>query len=273
MKIIEVARMQKDLLNEGIAYIAVWQETLKNGQRSWKTEDIFPDSGVENDEPIFSEEQQARLLEIATLDENAVLLNGWIHSWIGSIEVPLTATQIAEGIKKHYEQHNSLVSGYLAEKKPCEHSSEEQPSEPHSEDLGLCVAMPREYFIADSLENLKKLINSKSSLIKKALGVESLPIEIDEEKVSFPWFSPQGDAALVRAYTHFVYALCEMARNQKRANSSEKPVENEKYAFRCFLLRLGFIGAEYKGERKILLRNFKGSSAYKNKEVSNENAK
>lgn len=144
---------------------------------------------------------------------------------------------------------------------------------PHSEDLGLCVAMPREYFIADSLENLKKLVQSKASLIKKALGVDNLPIEIDEEKVSFPWFSPQGDAALVRAYTHFVYALCEMARNQKRVNSSEKEVENEKYAFRCFLLRLGFIGAEYKGERKILLRNFTGSSAYKSKEVSDENTK
>jgi len=40
-------------------------------------------------------------------------------------------------------------------------------------------------------------------------------------------------------------------------------VENEKYAFRCFLLRLGFIGAEYKIERKILLRNLTGSSAFK----------
>ena len=38
---------------------------------------------------------------------------------------------------------------------------------------------------------------------------------------------------------------------------------NEKYAFRCFLLRLGFIGAEYKSERKILLENFTGSAAFK----------
>ena len=42
-----------------------------------------------------------------------------------------------------------------------------------------------------------------------------------------------------------------------------KAVENEKYAFRCFLLRLGFIGAEYKTERKILLKNLTGSSAFK----------
>jgi hypothetical protein len=44
----------------------------------------------------------------------------------------------------------------------------------------------------------------------------------------------------------------------------EKKVDNEKYAFRCFLLRLGFIGAEYKTDRKILLKNLTGSSAFKN---------
>jgi hypothetical protein len=54
-----------------------------------------------------------------------------------------------------------------------------------------------------------------------------------------------------------------MARNQKRINAKEKEVDNEKYAFRCFLLRLGFIGDEYKTARKILLRNFTGSSAFK----------
>ena len=43
----------------------------------------------------------------------------------------------------------------------------------------------------------------------------------------------------------------------------EKPVENEKFAFRCFLLKLGFIGAEYKADRKVLLRNLTGSAAFK----------
>ena len=55
-----------------------------------------------------------------------------------------------------------------------------------------------------------------------------------------------------------------MARNAKRVTATEKPADNEKYAFRCFLLRLGFIGAEYKEERKILLKNLSGSSAFKN---------
>ena len=54
-----------------------------------------------------------------------------------------------------------------------------------------------------------------------------------------------------------------MSKEQKRITASEKEVENEKYAFRCFLLRLGFIGTEYKTDRKILLQNLSGSSAFK----------
>ena len=45
--------------------------------------------------------------------------------------------------------------------------------------------------------------------------------------------------------------------------AKEKATDNEMYAFRCFLLRLGFIGDEYKAARKILLRNFTGSAAFK----------
>lgn len=79
----------------------------------------------------------------------------------------------------------------------------------------------------------------------------------------------------VEAYDHFICALCEMARNQKRITAKERDTGNDKYAFRCFLLRLGFIGPEYKQERKILLRNLTGSSAFKavpQKEVADDAA-
>lgn len=148
-----------------------------------------------------------------------------------------------------------------------EELSKETDIEPHSEDVGLTVAMPKTYFTGDTMENLKHLLDAKGSLIKKALGIDSLPIETDEEKVSFPWFSfTTNDSDTATAYTHLIYALCEMARNQKRITAAKKEVENEKYAFRCFLLRLGFIGEEYKTERKILLKNFTGSSAFKSGE-------
>ena len=94
-------------------------------------------------------------------------------------------------------------------------------------------------------------------------------IEVLDDRVAFPWFS-QVDADSAAAYTHFISALCEMSRNAKRVTATEKPVDNEKYAFRCFLLRLGFIGSEYKAERKILLKNLTGSSAFKNGGVGHE---
>ena len=155
--------------------------------------------------------------------------------------------------------------GTAEETAEAENHAEEPETAPQEADLGLTVAMPRESFTDAALENLRKLVDAKGSLIKKALAVESLPIEADGEKVSFPWFS-ETDSESAAAYTHFIAALCDMARNQKRITATEKKVENEKYAFRCFLLRLGFIGAEYKGERKILLKNLSGSSAFKNSE-------
>ena len=142
-----------------------------------------------------------------------------------------------------------------------------------SENVGLVVAMPRDSFTDNALQNLQRLIDSKSSLIKKALAVDNLPIEVDEEKISFPWFQDVKDSEESDTYTHFIAALCDMAKKQNRITAKERSVDNEKYAFRCFLLRLGFIGQRYKIARKILLRNFSGSSAFKNvasKEVSSD---
>ena len=137
--------------------------------------------------------------------------------------------------------------------------------EPEEEISGVCISMPRSLFTDSNLENLKAIIAAKGSLIKKALGVVDLPLEVTETKVSFPWFSAMPAPEELKAYDTFICKLCDMARNQRRVNAAEKPITNEKYAFRCFLLRLGFIGDEYKTERKILLQNLTGSSAFKSR--------
>nr|DAF86874.1 MAG TPA: putative amidoligase enzyme [Siphoviridae sp. ctUi914] len=125
------------------------------------------------------------------------------------------------------------------------------------------IQMPLSIFTESQLQNLYDLVAAKGSLIKKALGVSELPINIEGKKLDFSWFPKYESPDEVKAYMHFVTALCDMARNQKRITAKEKPVDNDKYAFRCFLLRLGFIGNEYKAERKVLLRNLTGSSAFK----------
>ena len=122
----------------------------------------------------------------------------------------------------------------------------------HTEDepCGVCVSVPKSQFTDTSLENLKALIAAKGGLIKKALGVDDLTIEITDTKVSFPWFSATPTPEELKAYDTFICKLCELARTQKRVTATEKPTDNEKYAFRCFLLRLGFIGAEYRDARR-----------------------
>ena len=127
----------------------------------------------------------------------------------------------------------------------------------------LIISIPYEGFDENSLQNLDNLIKAKGSLIKKALGVEELPIKVQGEKIKFPWFKdmPGGDETSI--FAAFISKLAEMARSQKRISAKEKEVENEKYAFRCFLLRLGFIGADFKPHRKLLLSRLEGSSAFK----------
>lgn len=128
----------------------------------------------------------------------------------------------------------------------------------------LTIEMPRSTFTDMALENLKRLVESKSALIQKALGTDCTHIISGEDTISFPWFQGELTSDDIKAYTHFITALCEMAKTQQRVNATEKQVENEKYAFRCFLIRLGFVGSEYKTERKILLKNLSGNSAFKN---------
>lgn len=132
-----------------------------------------------------------------------------------------------------------------------------------TEESGICISMPRSIFTDSALENLKAIIDAKGTLIKKAIGADDLPIEISGYKVSFPWFPAGYTPDELNTYGQFIEKLCEMARNQKRVTAKEKETDNEKYAFRCFLLRLGFIGNEYKVARKILLRNLTGSSAFR----------
>ena len=147
-----------------------------------------------------------------------------------------------------------------AEESAAPDTANEDGGTAQGEPTGLTVEIPLERV---KVGNLTSLLDAKGNLIKKALGIENLGIEVTENTVKFPWFSELPDADAVKAYTHFIAALCEMARNAKRVTATEKEVDNEKYAFRCFILRLGFIGAEFKTERKILLRNLSGSSAFK----------
>ena len=127
----------------------------------------------------------------------------------------------------------------------------------------LTIGIPRESLTDTALENLQKIIANRQTLFQRAFRMDSTEIEITEEKINFTWFPYTTDSDEMAAYTQFISRLCDMARDAKRVSSKPTETDNDKYAFRCFLLRLGFIGKEYKTVRKILLRNLTGNSAFR----------
>ena len=67
----------------------------------------------------------------------------------------------------------------------------------------------------------------------------------------------------LKAYIQLCLAMSQLAKNLKHASSKPQQRENEKYAFRCWMLRLGFIGEEFKTARTLLLQNVSGNCAWR----------
>ena len=138
------------------------------------------------------------------------------------------------------------------------------------EENGLTVEMPLEIVDDATIDRLRKIVENKGELFKAAFKTDNLEIIIEADKICFPWFTVENDDD-ADAYCTFISMLCEFAKNQKRINNKPETTDNPKYTMRCYLLRLGMIGIEYKAIRKVLLRNLSGSSAFRkaaNHEVS-----
>ncbi|MEI6132426.1 MAG: virulence protein [Bacillota bacterium] len=118
-------------------------------------------------------------------------------------------------------------------------------------------------------KKLNSLIEKRSAMISKSFDhpIDSLNISTQNGECVFKMFNATLEYEKVHAYSVFVEKLDALARKLKYCSVKEKQVENEKYAFRCFLLRLGFIGDEYKGPRKVLLKNLEGNSSFKSLEA------
>lgn len=138
------------------------------------------------------------------------------------------------------------------------------------EENGLTVEIPLELVDESTIDRLRKIVENKGELFKAVFKTDNLEIVVEANKVCFPWFTLENDDD-TDAYCTFISMLCEFAKNQKRINNKPETTDNPKYTMRCYLLRLGMIGAEYKAVRKVLLRNLSGSSAFRktaNDEVS-----
>ena len=125
------------------------------------------------------------------------------------------------------------------------------------------ISLPKKDFSETAIENLKAILASKSNLIKSALKIENCNVEVSENELKFDWFKEKLSADAITANTDFILKVAELAKKQKRVTAKEREATNERYTFRCFLLRIGMIGKEFKTSRKILLEKLVGNCAFK----------
>lgn len=190
-----------------------------------------------------------------TVDCNGVL------SCNGSVR-PEAVTTLIEDLR----ERGFVAETATDETKPAETATSGNMADTVPDDAApdqLTVEIPDSGFTPEAQENLKKIVASKATLLRQALGTDNLSIVELDGKIAFPWFTLHGLDGEADAYSRLVAAICEMAKKQKRVTATEKASENEKFDMRLFLVRLGFIGDEYKAARKILLRNLAGNSSWK----------
>ena len=84
-------------------------------------------------------------------------------------------------------------------------------------------------------------------------------------------FNSELHAGKVRSYVVLALALNHQALTQKQASSKKPQIENEKFAMRTYLNRIGLIGEEFKNCREHLTKALSGSSAWRHGTPEAEN--
>lgn len=143
-----------------------------------------------------------------------------------------------------------------------------EPAEPAPADsngvIHLTLSLPVAMFEQSpgSMQRLKAAITSKQTLLKKAVGADSLDVVIEEDRVTFPWFTltSEDNSAEVDAYSKLVFALAKKAITQTRVDPIEKVPDDLQLGMRLYLINLNFKGDEFKSARAVLMRNFKTAS-------------
>ena len=183
---------------------------------------------------------------------------------------------------------------------PEEADAESEPTEPHSGfPLNASISFPLADHTVQSLTNLICMIHSRGALLSKATGGnfsadKSLADEIgkhefrsvheliafirewgetnppltgiffDSDKLTFDGFGEAQDADHVQTFMKLAGAMNRMALTQKRVQAKDVDDSNEKYSLRVWLIRLGLNGADCKADRKLLMENLSGHSAFCN---------
>ena len=179
-------------------------------------------------------------------------------------------------------------------------ATEPAAEEAEAEPINLTVEVPMKHHNGATLRNLINLIYTRAGLLNKALGtgfrvdeelIEALKDDVctlttesllqairdfeaeHGKAIDGLTFTPEGitfsslpettDAEKLRTFTILAGMMNKQALDQKRIQAKAVNDENEKYALRIWLTRLGMNGSEFKEARKVLMANLTGHCAFR----------
>ena len=142
-------------------------------------------------------------------------------------------------------------------------TQKDTPAVAEAEDNKFTVSIPRKTLTDDALERLKLIVANKEVLFKRAVMAAALPIEVTEEEIAFPWFTITGVDGEAAAYAQFITALCQMASEQTRILDKPYDGDNDRFAMRIFMVRLGMKGTEFALARKLMMKPLAGNSGWR----------
>lgn len=216
----------------------------------------------------------------------AYQVGGCIIDKGGTVSCPETMTHDAlMAMTETLKAQGFIPLDTEAQVNPAEENARQDDAEVEDEDMPcqetdpadvFTVSLPRGSFADDVIERLKQIIANKATLFRRALQTENLQIVVTDDEVSFPWFKLIGADGEKLAYSQFIAALCRMAREQTRILDKPYDGDNDRFAMRIFMVRLGMKGDEYGVARKLLLKHLSGNSGWRYgappKKVEEENA-
>ncbi|MDR3540686.1 MAG: hypothetical protein P4L69_06905 [Desulfosporosinus sp.] len=118
----------------------------------------------------------------------------------------------------------------------------------------------------DSLEEFAEVINK--AIDAGTIEEESqLEFDLVDKTISFSFFNASLNTEEVLAFITLCQQLNEQGKKQKFSSTKQRESTNDRYSFRCYLLKLGFIGEEYKVARKVLLSRLDGNTSFRTPEA------
>ncbi|MCL2224590.1 MAG: hypothetical protein FWB96_06460 [Defluviitaleaceae bacterium] len=126
----------------------------------------------------------------------------------------------------------------------------------------ISIAYPRAGLSEDAIANIHKMVEAKTPLIKMALGVDEIPIEVRDTDIIFHWFKPGNSREVMDAYSQFVMQIVKTASEKKRITAAVRDFQNPRFSFRVWLISLGMVGSAYSTARRVLCKSLPGNAAW-----------